>query len=152
RIERLAAFLNMPSDGGAVTDAVLIMVQSSLIESGVPSFRQQGIFIPHCKHAHATPDCRRTEIEKNAARAKLWLRGGSMENANPGTTPQTPAATTPTPTAAAPAPAATPASPGDGSVATSDEMRDALKEVFDPEIPINIVDLGLIYKLEPKEA
>ncbi|MBE7467410.1 MAG: DUF59 domain-containing protein [Planctomycetes bacterium] len=31
---------------------------------------------------------------------------------------------------------------------TVDEMRDALREVFDPEIPINILDLGLIYDLE----
>ncbi len=31
-------------------------------------------------------------------------------------------------------------------------LREALKEVFDPEIPINIVDLGLIYKLEDKEG
>ena len=36
-------------------------------------------------------------------------------------------------------------------MATVDEMRDALKEVFDPEIPINIVDLGLIYKIEEPE-
>ncbi len=28
------------------------------------------------------------------------------------------------------------------------KIREALKEVYDPEIPINIVDLGLIYKLE----
>lgn len=27
-----------------------------------------------------------------------------------------------------------------------------MKEIFDPEIPINIVDLGLIYKLEEKEG
>ena len=34
-----------------------------------------------------------------------------------------------------------------GAVATNDEMREAMKEIFDPEIPINIVDLGLIYNL-----
>ena len=77
-----------------------------------------------------------------------------MENVS--STPSTPPATAaPAPTGAAPAPTPTPAPAapaGDGSVATSDEMRDALKEVFDPEIPINIVDLGLIYKLEPKEG
>ncbi len=32
--------------------------------------------------------------------------------------------------------------------ATVDEVREAMKEIFDPEIPINIVDLGLIYKVE----
>ncbi len=29
--------------------------------------------------------------------------------------------------------------------ATSEDLREALKEVYDPEIGINIVDLGLIY-------
>ena len=33
-----------------------------------------------------------------------------------------------------------------------EELRDALKDVFDPEIPINIVDLGLVYKLEEKDG
>lgn len=31
---------------------------------------------------------------------------------------------------------------------TVDEVRAALKEVYDPEIPINIVDLGLVYRIE----
>lgn len=56
------------------------------------------------------------------------------------------------PTPTNPAPAASPAPASNGAVATVDEMRDALKDVFDPEIPINIVDLGLIYKLEEKEG
>ncbi|HEX2022098.1 MAG TPA: iron-sulfur cluster assembly protein [Candidatus Thermoplasmatota archaeon] len=29
-----------------------------------------------------------------------------------------------------------------------DEVLQALKEVYDPEIPVNIVDLGLIYRVE----
>jgi metal-sulfur cluster biosynthetic enzyme len=70
---------------------------------------------------------------------------------NEQTTPATSAPAAPTTSAPpAPADAAAPAPSGDGSVATPDEMREALKEVFDPEIPINIVDLGLIYKLEEK--
>ncbi len=41
-----------------------------------------------------------------------------------------------------------PTGPADAaSKATLDEMREAMKEIFDPEIPINIVDLGLIYNL-----
>lgn len=31
-------------------------------------------------------------------------------------------------------------------------LWDALREVFDPEIPVNVVDLGLIYRLEIKEG
>ncbi len=29
---------------------------------------------------------------------------------------------------------------------------DRLRSVYDPEIPVNVYDLGLIYKIEPKEA
>lgn len=31
---------------------------------------------------------------------------------------------------------------------TQEEIRTALKDCYDPEIPINIVDLGLIYRIE----
>ncbi|MCL4377446.1 MAG: iron-sulfur cluster assembly protein [Actinobacteria bacterium] len=31
---------------------------------------------------------------------------------------------------------------------TKQEVLDALSEVYDPEIPINIVDMGLIYKVD----
>lgn len=34
---------------------------------------------------------------------------------------------------------------------SNEALWDALKSVYDPEIPVNIVDLGLIYSLEPKE-
>ncbi len=30
---------------------------------------------------------------------------------------------------------------------TQDEILSALKQVYDPEIPVNIVDLGLIYEI-----
>ena len=33
-------------------------------------------------------------------------------------------------------------------MATREDVLTALKEVYDPEIPINIVDLGLIYRVE----
>ena len=32
-----------------------------------------------------------------------------------------------------------------------DKVIDALKEVYDPEIPVNIVDLGLVYNLDVNE-
>lgn len=35
---------------------------------------------------------------------------------------------------------------------TKDDVLKALSEVYDPEIPINIVDLGLIYKVEINES
>jgi metal-sulfur cluster biosynthetic enzyme len=31
---------------------------------------------------------------------------------------------------------------------TVDEVTQALKDVYDPEIPVNIVDLGLIYNID----
>lgn len=31
---------------------------------------------------------------------------------------------------------------------TPEQVRDALKECYDPEIPVNIVDLGLIYNIQ----
>jgi len=34
---------------------------------------------------------------------------------------------------------------------TEDDILKALSEVYDPEIPINIVDLGLIYKVDIKD-
>ena len=37
---------------------------------------------------------------------------------------------------------------------TPEQVREALKECFDPEIPVNIVDLGLIYdiQVDPEEV
>ncbi len=56
------------------------------------------------------------------------------------------------PAAAAPpwAPSAPPpgASRSPGHEATEARIREALKNVYDPEIPLNVVDLGLIYGME----
>jgi len=45
------------------------------------------------------------------------------------------------------APTATPES--SGAMPSSEEIREAIKEVIDPEIGMNIVDLGLIYDVLP---
>jgi len=39
----------------------------------------------------------------------------------------------------------------DAKPADEDSIRDALRSVFDPEIPVNVVDLGLIYKINIDE-
>ena len=35
---------------------------------------------------------------------------------------------------------------------TDTQVREALKTVFDPEIPVNIIDLGLVYEIRFKPA
>ena len=35
---------------------------------------------------------------------------------------------------------------------TKDEVLEALKDVYDPEIPVNVVDLGLVYGLEVEDG
>lgn len=34
------------------------------------------------------------------------------------------------------------------NIVTKEDVLDSLKEVYDPEIPVNLVDLGLIYGVE----
>ncbi len=43
--------------------------------------------------------------------------------------------------------AGTALAPGHGPVATEAHIVEALREVFDPEIPVNLYDLGLIYEI-----
>ena len=35
---------------------------------------------------------------------------------------------------------------------TSEDVYSELKQIFDPEIPVNIVDLGLIYEVEVQDS
>lgn len=38
------------------------------------------------------------------------------------------------------------------SILTKDEVMEALKDVYDPEIPVNVVDLGLIYDCQVEDG
>ena len=35
---------------------------------------------------------------------------------------------------------------------TAEDVREVLKNVYDPEIPVNIVDLGLIYDIQIEDS
>lgn len=37
------------------------------------------------------------------------------------------------------------------AIVTKEIIREAMKDVYDPEIPVNVVDLGLIYGIEVKD-
>lgn len=47
--------------------------------------------------------------------------------------------------------AADPHLEGEGTIVTKEEVIEVLKTCYDPEIPINIIDLGLVYGVEVKE-
>ena len=40
----------------------------------------------------------------------------------------------------------------DTATVTRDDALEALRDVYDPEIPVNIVDLGLVYDLKVEEG
>ncbi|HHY84618.1 MAG TPA: putative Fe-S cluster assembly protein SufT [Verrucomicrobia bacterium] len=41
-----------------------------------------------------------------------------------------------------------PATPASGETVTEEQVWDVLRTCYDPEIPVNIVDLGLVYSME----
>ncbi|MEX0984317.1 MAG: metal-sulfur cluster assembly factor [Actinomycetota bacterium] len=47
---------------------------------------------------------------------------------------------------------ATPATEGEHALGTEGRIREALKQVYDPELGVNIVDLGLVYEIEVGDA
>ena len=40
----------------------------------------------------------------------------------------------------------------ESTVVTIDEVKEALRDVYDPEIPVNVLDLGLIYDIQVGEG
>ena len=38
------------------------------------------------------------------------------------------------------------------AILTKEQVLEALKEVYDPEIPVNVVDLGLVYSVEVEDG
>lgn len=83
-----------------------------------------------------------------------------MADATVPATPTSPPAAVPTGATAptAPAPPAAPAAPLPPNAFAADaahaersgQIKENLKKIYDPEIPMNIVDLGLIYQVEWK--
>jgi FeS assembly SUF system protein len=55
---------------------------------------------------------------------------------------------TPDPASSSAAPESRAANELDGSPSLDDRIIAALREVYDPEIPVNIYDLGLIYRID----
>ncbi|MFW0790540.1 metal-sulfur cluster assembly factor [Gordonia sp. CPCC 205333] len=55
---------------------------------------------------------------------------------------------TPTEQAPAPAPAPTPPAPVATSLPLVDDVEEAMRDVVDPELGINVVDLGLVYGID----
>ena len=41
---------------------------------------------------------------------------------------------------------------GNSTKVSVDQVREALKDVYDPEIPVNVVDLGLIYEMDVNDT
>ena len=62
-----------------------------------------------------------------------------------------PPAPAPAPSAPSPGPPSTPAERADHAQ-VEEKIRTALKNIYDPEIPMNVIDLGLIYGMEWNDA
>jgi FeS assembly SUF system protein len=68
---------------------------------------------------------------------------------------ETPPAPVDTPAPVTPEPAAKPADAAPSEPIDKEELKnriiDMVKTIFDPEIPVNVYDIGLIYKIEPQD-
>jgi metal-sulfur cluster biosynthetic enzyme len=71
--------------------------------------------------------------------------GAAPSPAGPGATSASPVTPAPNPAAAAPGDAAVPAGAPGAPALTTDQVRMVLRRVKDPDLNLNIVDLGLVY-------
>jgi metal-sulfur cluster biosynthetic enzyme len=77
------------------------------------------------------------------ARAGFEVVGPFLPSATAPAPPATSAALAPSTAASAPG-----SSPGSARPEIEQKVQDALRNIYDPEIPMNIIDLGLIYGMD----
>jgi FeS assembly SUF system protein len=75
-----------------------------------------------------------------------------MTDVPPAATPSEGVASGPAPTAPTSEPPTNPFASDPGHAEQARQIKENLKKIYDPEIPMNIVDLGLIYRVEWNET